>query len=89
LSPGTGFLPVKGPHQSWLRSCAPRAELAARRRLPRPRIPHPLRRPPYQFYDMVRRKDHAGLAARAERTGFPNLHAWIEDLAGSSIEHSG
>ena len=38
---------------------------------------------------MVRRKDHAGLAARAERTGFPNLHDWIKDLAGSSIEHSG
>ena len=33
---------------------------------------------PNQFYDMVRRKDHAALLAQAERTGFANLHAWIE-----------
>jgi AraC-like DNA-binding protein len=35
---------------------------------------------PTQFYDMVRRKDQAGLAAQAERAGFANLHAWIEHM---------
>jgi AraC-like DNA-binding protein len=33
---------------------------------------------PYQFHDMLRRRDHAGLAAQAQRAGFSNLHAWIE-----------
>jgi len=32
---------------------------------------------PHHFYDMVRRRDHAGLAAQAERAGFSNLLAWI------------
>lgn len=35
---------------------------------------------PNQFYDMVRRQDHAGLAAQAERAGFANLQAWIEHI---------
>jgi AraC-like DNA-binding protein len=35
---------------------------------------------PAQFYDMVRRRDHAGLAAQAEHAGFANLQAWIESL---------
>lgn len=33
---------------------------------------------PHQFHTMVRRKDYAGLAAQAERSGFANLQAWIE-----------
>jgi AraC-like DNA-binding protein len=33
---------------------------------------------PYQFYDMARRQDHAGLAAQARRAGFDQLEAWIE-----------
>jgi len=37
---------------------------------------------PSQFHDMVRRQDHAGLAAQAERAGFANLLAWIEALPG-------
>jgi len=37
---------------------------------------------PAQFYDMVRRKDEAALAAQAERVGFTNLQAWIEHVAG-------
>ena len=37
---------------------------------------------PSQFHDMVRRRDHAGLAAQAERAGFANLQAWIEALPG-------
>jgi AraC-like DNA-binding protein len=37
---------------------------------------------PYQFYDMVRRRDQAGLAAQAKRVGFSNLQAWIESLPG-------
>jgi AraC-like DNA-binding protein len=32
---------------------------------------------PAQFYEMVRRKDDAGLATLAERAGFANLQAWI------------
>jgi AraC-like DNA-binding protein len=35
---------------------------------------------PLQFHDMVRRRDHAGLAGQAERAGFANLQAWIEAL---------
>jgi AraC-like DNA-binding protein len=35
---------------------------------------------PAQFYDMVRRKDEAALAAQAERAGFANLQAWIEHI---------
>jgi AraC-like DNA-binding protein len=38
--------------------------------------------PPSEFYDMVQRKDHAALAALAERAGFGNLQAWIEQLPG-------
>ncbi len=38
---------------------------------------------PYQFHDMVQRKDHAGLAAQAERAGFANLHAWIKHVTES------
>lgn len=37
---------------------------------------------PYQFYDMVRRQDEAGVAAQAERAGFANLQAWIEHVQG-------
>ena len=36
---------------------------------------------PYQFYDMVRRQDQAGLAAQAERAGFANLQALIEAMS--------
>jgi AraC-like DNA-binding protein len=35
---------------------------------------------PYQFYDMVRRRDHAALAAQAQRAGFPHLLAWIKQV---------
>jgi len=38
---------------------------------------------PHQFYDMVRRRDHAGLAAQAERAGFSNLLAWIRQAMDS------
>ena len=38
---------------------------------------------PNQFYDMVRRQDHAGLAAQAERAGFANLQAWIEHITAT------
>jgi AraC-like DNA-binding protein len=41
---------------------------------------------PYQFYDMVRRKDQAGLAAQAERAGFANLRAWIEHITEPGID---
>ena len=34
---------------------------------------------PYQFYDMVRRKDIEALAAQAERFGFPGLLKWIKE----------
>jgi AraC-like DNA-binding protein len=34
---------------------------------------------PHQFYDMVRRRDHAALAAQAERAGFAHLMASISD----------
>lgn len=34
---------------------------------------------PYQFYDMVRRKDTEALAAQAERFGFPGLLKWIKE----------
>jgi AraC-like DNA-binding protein len=34
---------------------------------------------PYQFYDMVRRKDIEALAAQAERFGFPGLLKWINE----------
>jgi AraC-like DNA-binding protein len=33
---------------------------------------------PHQFYEMVRRQDHAGLAAQAQRAGFAHHNAWIE-----------
>jgi AraC-like DNA-binding protein len=33
---------------------------------------------PYQFYEMVRRQDHAGLAAQAQGAGFVHHNAWIE-----------
>jgi AraC-like DNA-binding protein len=33
---------------------------------------------PYQFYEMVRRRDHAGLSAQAQRAGFVHHNAWIE-----------
>lgn len=35
---------------------------------------------PHQFYEMVRRQDHAGLAAQAQRAGFVHHNAWIEYL---------
>jgi AraC-like DNA-binding protein len=35
---------------------------------------------PYQFYDLVRRRDAAALAAQAERAGFTNLLAWIRQV---------
>jgi AraC-like DNA-binding protein len=35
---------------------------------------------PHQFYDMVRRRDHVALAAQAERAGFSNLLAWINQV---------
>lgn len=35
---------------------------------------------PYQFYDLVRRRDAAALAAQAERAGFSNLLAWIQQV---------
>jgi AraC-like DNA-binding protein len=35
---------------------------------------------PYQFYDMVRRKDTEALAAQAERFGFPSLLKWIKEM---------
>jgi AraC-like DNA-binding protein len=38
---------------------------------------------PSQFYDMVQRKDQAGLAAQAKRAGFANMQAWIESLPGA------
>jgi AraC-like DNA-binding protein len=41
---------------------------------------------PYQFCDMVRRRDHAGLAAQAERAGFSNLHAWIEHITNGIVD---
>jgi AraC-like DNA-binding protein len=44
---------------------------------------------PSQFYDMVRRRDHAGLAAQAERAGFANLQAWIEALPGGDAGSAG
>jgi AraC-like DNA-binding protein len=34
---------------------------------------------PYQFYDIVRRKDTDALAAQAERFGFPGLLKWITE----------
>jgi AraC-like DNA-binding protein len=34
---------------------------------------------PYQFYDMVRRKDTEALAAQAERFAFPSLLKWIKE----------
>ncbi len=34
---------------------------------------------PYQFHDMVRRKDTEALAAQAERFGFPGLLKWIKE----------
>ena len=43
---------------------------------------------PNQFYDMVRRKDQAGLAAQAERAGFANLQAWIEHIGGPDSEQT-
>jgi AraC-like DNA-binding protein len=43
---------------------------------------------PYQFYDMVRRKDQAGLAAQAERAGFANLRAWIEHITEPGIDEA-
>jgi AraC-like DNA-binding protein len=33
---------------------------------------------PYQFFDMVRRKDTEALAAQAERFNFPSLSEWIK-----------
>ena len=44
---------------------------------------------PYQFYDMVRRKDYDGLAAQAERAGFSNLHAWIEHITEPDVNGGG
>jgi AraC-like DNA-binding protein len=38
---------------------------------------------PYQFYDMVRRKDTAALAAQVERFDFPGLLKWIKERMDS------
>jgi hypothetical protein len=35
---------------------------------------------PHQFYEMVRRRDHEGLSAQAQRAGFDHHNAWIEYL---------
>jgi AraC-like DNA-binding protein len=36
---------------------------------------------PNQFYELVRRQDHAGLAAQAQRVGFAHHNFWIEYVA--------
>jgi AraC-like DNA-binding protein len=38
---------------------------------------------PRAFRDMVRRKDHAALAAQAQRAGFASFQAWIEHVSRS------
>jgi AraC-like DNA-binding protein len=43
---------------------------------------------PYQFYDMVRRKDAAALAAQADRFAFPGLLKWIKERIESGPESS-
>jgi AraC-like DNA-binding protein len=42
---------------------------------------------PHQFYEMVRRQDHAGLAAQARRAGFDHHHAWIEYVTSQDTVH--
>jgi AraC-like DNA-binding protein len=44
---------------------------------------------PSQFHDMVRRRDHAGLAEQAERAGFANVQAWIEALPAGDAGSAG
>jgi len=44
---------------------------------------------PYQFYDMVRRKDTAALAAQAERFGFEGLLKWIKERIESGAGRTG
>jgi AraC-like DNA-binding protein len=43
---------------------------------------------PYQFYDMVRRKDTAALAAQAERFGFTGLLKWIKEMVESGPDQA-
>jgi AraC-like DNA-binding protein len=43
---------------------------------------------PYQFYDMVRRKDTAALAAQAERFGFEGLLKWIREGMESGLDQT-
>jgi AraC-like DNA-binding protein len=38
---------------------------------------------PRAFHDMVRRKDHAELAAQAQRAGFASLQAWLDFVSGA------
>ncbi len=42
---------------------------------------------PNQFYELVRRKDHAGLAAQAQRAGFAHHNFWIEYVTSPGIGH--
>lgn len=37
---------------------------------------------PRGFHDMVRRRDHDGLTAQAQRAGFITLQAWLDHVAG-------
>jgi AraC-like DNA-binding protein len=43
---------------------------------------------PYQFHDMVRRKDTEALAAQAERFGFPGLVKWIKETMESASDQA-
>ena len=43
---------------------------------------------PHQFYEMVQRQDHAGLAAQAQRAGFAHHHAWIEYVTSLNTDRA-
>jgi AraC-like DNA-binding protein len=43
---------------------------------------------PYQFYEMVRRKDTVALAAQAERFGFAGLLKWIKETIAPGLDRA-